>query len=70
MGPTGLVDSINDSVLGIVFGRKGFAIQGKEREGRISYEKGIALAMSTFQEAQSTADLETIILAKISQKML
>jgi len=62
--PTGLVDSINASVLGIVFGRKGFAIQGKEREGRISYEKGIALAMSAFKEAQATADLETIILAE------
>jgi len=45
-------------------GRKGFAIQGKEREGRINYEKGIAKAMSVFKEAQSTADPETILLAE------
>jgi hypothetical protein len=31
-------------------GRKGFATRGKEQEGRISYEDGIAKAMSAFQE--------------------
>jgi len=45
-------------------GRKGFAIQGKEREGRINYEKGIAKAMTAFKEAQTTADPETILLAE------
>jgi hypothetical protein len=45
-------------------GRKGFAIKGKEREGRINYEKGIAKAMSVFKEAQAAADPETIILAE------
>jgi len=45
-------------------GRKGFAIRGKEQEGRISYESGIALAMETFKEAQTTAEPETILLAE------
>jgi len=61
---TGLVDSINTSVLAIVFGRKGFATRGKAEEGRISYEKGIALAMTVFQEAQATADPQIIIIAE------
>jgi hypothetical protein len=45
-------------------GRKGFATRGKAEEGRISYEKGIALALSAFKEAQTTADPQTIILAE------
>jgi len=61
---TGLVSSIYNSVLAIDSGRKGFATRGKEQEGRISYETGIAVALSAFQEAQATADPETIILAE------
>jgi hypothetical protein len=45
-------------------GRKGFATKGKAEEGRTSYEKGIAVAMSAFKEAQATTDPETIILAE------
>ena len=59
-----LANSIINAATSIDSGRKGFAIRGKEQEGRISYEKGIALAMATFQEAQTTADPETIILAE------
>jgi hypothetical protein len=60
----GLVDRIHAAAFSIDFGRKGFAIIGKEREGRISYEKGISEAMAAFREAQATADPETIILAE------
>jgi hypothetical protein len=60
----GLVDRIHAAAFSIDFGRKGFAIIGKEREGRISYEKGISEALTAFKEAQSTADPETIILAE------
>jgi hypothetical protein len=60
----GLINSINAAAIAIDSGRKGFAIKGKAEEGRIFYERGIALAMSAFQEAQSTADLETITLAE------
>jgi len=45
-------------------GRKGFATRGKEQEGRINYETGIAQALSAFQEAQLSADPQTIILAE------
>jgi hypothetical protein len=61
---TGCVDNITKATASIDFGRKGFAIRGKAEEGRISYEEGIALALSTFKEAQATADPQTIILAE------
>ena len=60
----GLLSSITDAAAKIDYGRKGFAIIGKEREGRISYETGIAKAMTAFKEAQATADPQTIILAE------
>ena len=37
----GLINSIAASVSNIDSGRKGFAIRGKEQEGRISYEDGL-----------------------------
>ena len=64
MGATGLINSIITATSSIDSGRKGFAIIGKEREGRINYEKGIAVAMSAFKKAQATADPETILLAE------
>jgi hypothetical protein len=60
----GLLRNIYEAALAIDYGRKGFAIRGKAEVGRISYEEGIAEAVSAFQEAQTTADPETIILAE------
>jgi hypothetical protein len=60
----GLVNNIISATVSIDSGRKGFATRGKAEEGRISYEKGIALAMSIFQQAQTTADPQTILLAE------
>ncbi|MCL2411455.1 MAG: hypothetical protein FWC97_07405 [Treponema sp.] len=62
MDPTGLLDNIIEAATAIDFGRKGFAIRGKAEEGRISYETGISLALSTFRDAQSTIDPHVIIL--------
>jgi hypothetical protein len=62
--PTGLINSIYEAAAAIDSGRKGFAIIGKEREGRINYEDGIAKVLSSFQKAQATADPEIIILAE------
>ena len=64
MAKTGLVNRINAAAFSIDFGRKGFATRGKAEEGRISYEKGIAEALTAFKEAQATADPQTIILAE------
>jgi len=49
LGPIGLVSRITDAVYSIDAGRKGFATRGKEAEGRILYEDGIAEAMSVFK---------------------
>ncbi|MDR1095487.1 MAG: hypothetical protein LBL31_03785 [Spirochaetaceae bacterium] len=65
MDQTGLINDVFTSAFRIDDGRKGFAILGKERQGRMSYENGIALAMSTFQEAQRIADPQTFILAEM-----
>jgi len=61
---TGLINSIISATSNIDSGRKGFAIKGKEQEGRISYEDGIAEAMTAFQDAQASADPQSIILAE------
>ena len=48
MDQIGLVNRIIDASASIDFGRKGFATRGKEQEGRISYEGGIASALSAY----------------------
>jgi hypothetical protein len=45
-------------------GRKGLAADGKEHQGRISFENGISSSLVAFQEAQTTADCELLILAE------
>jgi hypothetical protein len=60
----GFLSSITQAAANIDSGRKGYAIIGKEREGRISYETGIAEALAAFKEARSTADPQIIILAE------
>ena len=60
----GYLGRISRAAANIDAGRKGFATRGKAEEGRISYEEGIADALSAFKEAQTTADPQTIILAE------
>ena len=50
MDKIGYVNNIISATASIDSGRKGFATRGKAEEGRISYEKGIALAMSVFNK--------------------
>ena len=64
MDLTGLVDNIFESTINIDLGRKGFATRGKAEEGRLSYERGISSALSTFRDAQSSADPHIIILVE------
>ncbi|MDR1229925.1 MAG: hypothetical protein LBK61_00845 [Spirochaetaceae bacterium] len=61
-----MINNVLDGAYRIAEGRKGFAVPGKEGQGRVSYEKGIARAMSAFQKAQSSADPQTIILAEMT----
>jgi hypothetical protein len=64
MDTIGLINSILLSAASIDRGRKGFATDGAEHEGRLTYEDGIATASAAFAEALSTADPRTIILAE------
>ena len=59
-----MLANILEAANAIYLGRKGFAVPGKEREGRISYEKGVAKAMEAFLEAKASADPETIMKAE------
>lgn len=61
---SGLENRIYSAATRIDLGRKGFAIIGEERAGRISYENGIAEALSAFKEALVSADPYTIIFAE------
>jgi hypothetical protein len=60
----GLATRVSRAVVNIDTGRKGFALEGKERQGRISYEGGISEAMSVFQEIALSADAYSIILVE------
>ena len=66
MDRTGLLRDIFDSADNIDNGRSWLHTVGLESNGRVSYEKGIAKAMISFQTAQlhATTDLELIILAE------
>jgi hypothetical protein len=69
MEQAGLINSIFFAAETIDFGRKGLSTDGKEHEGRISYEDGISSALTAFQKAsnlqsKTAANLETIILAE------
>jgi hypothetical protein len=47
-----LLNSIYESVIYIDQGRKWLDIEGQAEEGRISYRKGLALALEAFQAVQ------------------
>jgi hypothetical protein len=66
MDPAGLINKIFQAVVSIDVGRKGFATDGREHDGRISYENGIYTALSSFKEAQTSADPQTLILAELA----
>jgi hypothetical protein len=61
-----LLNKIVVSVAALDVGRKGFATDGKEHDGRIAYERGIAGTAESFDAAQASGDPETIILAELS----
>ncbi len=60
----GYIANITFAVTNIDYGRKGFAVKEKADEGRVAFEKGIEIALSTFKEAQISADPQALILAE------
>jgi hypothetical protein len=63
---TGYLNNINTGVIWIYKGRDGLDTDGGEREGRISFQTGLALALDTFKKVQIQVneDLELLILAE------
>jgi hypothetical protein len=64
MEKTGLLNKVLASAENIDTGRKGFATDGEEHQGRLHYEDGIAAASAVFAEARTTADPQTIMLVE------
>jgi hypothetical protein len=62
----GYLDKINKSVISIYKGRDGLDTDGGERDGRISFQTGLAGALDVFKKIQSQVyeDLELLILAE------
>jgi hypothetical protein len=64
MEKTGLTNKILFSVETIALGRKNLATDGREHKGRLFYEDGILTAAIGFEEARTTADPQTMMLAE------
>jgi hypothetical protein len=64
MDQTGLINKVIAGAANIDRGRKGFATDGEEHQGRLNYEDGIATASAAFMEAQASADPKTMMLAE------
>jgi hypothetical protein len=62
MEKTGLLDNINTGAVLIARGQKSMTIDGEERDGRINFEKGHALARQTYQEALASENVEVVLL--------
>ena len=65
MDLTGFLSDLAENANYIDIGRKGFTIDGGERDGRINYELGIADSLTLFQQAQASADPQVIILSEL-----
>jgi hypothetical protein len=64
MDLTGYLARIVSATVYIDEGRHGLNTDGKEHEGRLSYEVGISSALSIFQEIQTIGDPLTFILSE------
>jgi hypothetical protein len=64
MDKNGLKNDIFTAGLYIANGRKNVFVQGEERDGRVTFEKGHVLARETFQEALNSGDVYLILLAE------
>jgi Zn-dependent M28 family amino/carboxypeptidase len=64
MEKNGLQDSITEAVADIAEGRKGLETDGKEHEGRLAFEKGVAKARAIFAEVLASGDVELMLLAE------
>jgi hypothetical protein len=66
MDLAGLLNKILFSVENIDLGRKCLSTDGREHEGRLFYEGGISRAAESFDEAQNSANSQTLILAELA----
>jgi hypothetical protein len=65
MDLTGFLSNLVSHAVDIDIGRKGLATDGEEHAGRIHYEEGISGSLTSFREAQVSADLQILVLAEL-----
>jgi hypothetical protein len=64
-----LIGLLNNIILGaadIDDGRRNLTVDGLEHAGRVSYECGISLALTTFKDAQASTDPQTMALIELT----
>ncbi|MCL2319438.1 MAG: hypothetical protein FWC45_05080 [Treponema sp.] len=66
MDPAGLLNSILSAAASIDKGRRYLAADSFEHVGRLSYEYGISLALTTFKKAQGSVDPQIMILIELT----
>jgi hypothetical protein len=62
----GLLNNILSGAANIDTGRKNLAANGLEHAGRLSYEYGISLALTTFKDAQDSVEPQIMILVELT----
>jgi hypothetical protein len=65
MDLTGFLSNLVSHAVDIDIGRKGLTTDGEERAGRIHYEEGISGSLTSFREAQASADPQILVLAEL-----
>jgi hypothetical protein len=65
MDPTGFLSNLVSHAVDIDIGRKGLATDGEEHAGRIHYEEGVSGSLTSFREAQASADPQILVLAEL-----
>ncbi|MDR1047627.1 MAG: hypothetical protein LBL64_07615 [Treponema sp.] len=65
MDPVGFLGNLVSHAVDIDIGRKGLATDGEEHAGRIHYEEGISGSLTSFREAQDSADPQILVLAEL-----
>jgi hypothetical protein len=66
MDMIGLLNNIILSTANIDKGRRNLATDGLEHIGRLSYEYGISLALTTFKDTQTSIDPKTMVLVELT----
>jgi hypothetical protein len=64
MDPAGFLSKLVSHAVDIDIGRNGLATDGEEHAGRIHCEEGVSGSLTSFREAQASADPQILVFAE------